>query len=634
MGAQHTGEKEESAPQHRPSLPPVLRGMVWGGIAFALLNFFVIAIQRPEYGALVSEVSVSVGMGGALIGWLLGIGGYETWLLPWFGRPAAWREPEGWQRYFSFSTDHKVIGIQYLITATGTFLVAGMVAMAMRYNLMTPSLNLFPTSVAYESAVSIHGTLMLFAVSVVAIVGGFGNYFVPLMIGAKDMVFPRLNGISYWLIPFGVLTILLSPLLGGFVTGWTGYEPLAARSPSGQIFYYIGVFTLGLSSLLTAVNVIATTVFLRAPGVTWGRLPMFVWAMLVTSLLNLYWVPSIGTTFILGLLDRLVPTDFFGQGGLPLAWQSLFWLFGHPEVYIIMLPAWGIWLEVLPVFARKTLFAQRWALIGFIVIMLMSNLVWAHHMFTDMGNAEMIPFMLFTELISIPTGFMYLVALGTMWRSRIRLTTPMILVLMSLFNFLIGGLSGVFLADGPVNLAVHDSYFVVAHFHYTIIGGMVFAWLAGMYYWLPKITGHAINEVWGKINAVAIFIGFNATFGQMFLAGMHGMNRRIALYPAYLAHQNLWISISAFVLGAAFASTMVNFGIAWVRGRQVGANPWDAKTLEWKTASPPPKENFEEIPVVTEGFYGYGNAGAEPEIFVPRVAVAADPPAPPTGVSG
>jgi cytochrome c oxidase subunit 1 len=487
--------------------------------------------------------------------------------------------------------------------------------MAMRLELFTPELSLFATKQAYNSAFSIHGTLMLFAVAVIAIVGGFGNYFVPLMVGADDMTFPELNGFSWWFVLPGVVAVLLSPLLGGFQTGWTGYAPLSAADASGQILYFLGVFTLGVSSLLTAINIIATTIYMRAPGLTWSRLPMFVWAMLVTSVLNLLWVPVIGTAMMMGLADRLIPTHFFDGQGIPLLWQDLFWIFGHPEVYIIMLPAWGIWLEIIPVFARKTLFGYRWAVAGFLGVVFLSSYVWTHHMFTTVPDNRLIPFMTTTELISIPTGFMFLCALGTLWQGRIRLTTPMLFVLMSLFNFLIGGLTGVFLADVPADFQLHNTYFVVAHFHYTIIGGMVFAWFAGLYYWFPKYTGRMYSEFWGKVNAWWVFIGFNAAFFAMFLSGIEGMNRRVAVYLPYLTEINQWTSIWSWLLGLGFVIPMASFVYRWAFGPEAGPNPWRAKTLEWQTASPPPHGNFERVPLVTTDFYGYGDVEPEPDLF-------------------
>lgn len=603
--------KNASGFQH---IKPTLRAFIWGIIGiFVGMSTTAILMGTP----LVTEQSGIFGFLFGLIGWLLGSGMWEGVILPWFGNEDHWDQGTGIGRYFRFNTDHKVIGLQYLITSSLAFLLAGLMAMALRYNLMTPNLRLFPNPQMYNTFMGVHGSLMIFAVAVVAIVGGFGNYFVPLLVGADDMVFPKLNGASFWFVPAGVIAIAISPFWGGFQTGWTGYAPLSAADASGQTLYYLGVYALGLSSIFTAINVIATTIYLRAPGLTWKRLPMFAWAMLVTSVLNLIWVPVIGVDMIMGLLDRAVPTQFFNASGIPLLWQDLFWLFGHPEVYIIMLPAWGLWLEILPVMSQKTLFGRKWVVAGFIGIVSLSSLVWTHHMFTTTGDSRLIPFMTTTELISIPTGFMYIATLGTIWGGRLKLNTPTIFILMSLFNFLIGGLTGVFLSDVPGDFELHNTYFVVSHFHYTILGGMVFTWFAGMFYWFPKFSGKMYNETWGKISAWGIFIFFNLTFLGMQVAGIDGMNRRVAVYLPYLHSINVWISISAFFLGTSFAIPAVNFIYSWTKGKEAAANVWQGKTLEWQTSSPPPHENFNEIPVVTSDFYDYGEDLSKYKVSIP-----------------
>ncbi len=600
---------------------PLLRAVALGGLGY-LLGAGAAALLG--HTALSGELSVTVGFAVGLVGWLLGGGAWEAWVRSWFGLPPTWDEGTGIARYFRYSTDHKVIGIQYLVTAAFALVAAGLVALLMRAELLTPDLDVFSSKAWYNTAVGIHGSLMIFAVAVVAIVGGFGNYFVPLMIGAEDMTFPYVNGISWWFVLPGVLAILASPLLGGFQTGWTGYEPLAATDESGQILYYLGVFSLGVSSLLTAINVIATTVYMRAPGLTWNRLPVFVWSQLVTAVLNVLWVPVIGVALVMGVMERLLHTNFFSAQGAPLLWQDLFWLFGHPEVYIIMLGAWGIWLEVIPVMARKTLFGYRWAVLGFLAIAFLSGTVWVHHMFASVSAVRWIPFMTTTEAISVPTGFMYLVALGTLWEGRIRLTTPMLFTVFSMLNFLIGGATGIFLADVPSDLQLHDTFFVVGHFHYTIVGGMIFAWLAGMYYWFPKFSGRMHSELWGKINAWWMLVFFNLTFWPMFVAGVEGMNRRVAEYLPYLQPLNAFISVNAFLFGVGFLIPLLNFGISWVRGPRAAANPWGGKTLEWSTSSPPPHGNFASEPLITGDFYSYGEVAPEPDMFRPL-----RPPAPP-----
>jgi len=607
-------------PLPRPgTMAPVLRGLLWAGIAFVVFNALTLAVDPSTQSPYMSEPSATVAWLAAMFAWLLGIGGYEAVARPLFGSAATWREAPGWRRYFGYSTEHKTIGLQYMLMSAGGFLVAGMVAMAMRYELMTPYLTIFGTSSNYLNAVGIHGSIMMFSVATVFMVGGLGNYFVPLMIGANRTLFPKLSGLSVWLVPVGILTIAMSPLLGVWTTGWRGYQPLAGSDPGGIIYYYLGVFALTLSSFMVALNLTATIIYERAPGLTWNRLPMFVWGILTVSLLNIIWLPEIQITFLLNLFERLVPFNFFNAYGSPAMYMDLFWLFGHPEVYIVVVPALAIWNEILPVMGKKSLFARPVAVLGLVFVMLLSGLVWAHHMFTNVRYTEQLPFSFFTEMISIPTGFAYLAALGTIWRSHLRITTPTLLVLMSMFNFLIGGLTGLFLADVPVNLQIHNTFFVVGHFHYTIIGGMVFSSFAALFYWLPKFSGRMFSELWGKVGAIWIFVAFNATFMNFFVLGLRGMNRWVGVYPAYLANENLITSIAAFVLGAGFLFNAAHLAWAWYRGRKAGENPWGAHTLEWQTASPAPATNFAEPPLVAAGFYTYGDDA--PDVLWSRPAV-------------
>lgn len=606
MEQQMTQAEARNNPQTKVMhIAPLFRGVIWAAIGFIVLDLLTVAVDPFRGHPLVTEPSEVMGWAGALIGWLMGVGGYEEMILPLFGSPSTWVEPKDWRKYFGLSTNHKVIGIQYLFTASSIFFVGGMIAMAMRYELMQPSMHFFTYTGQYLTAVGIHGSLMMFGVGTVVLISGLGNYFVPLMIGAKETVFSRLSGIGHWLLPAGALTLIASPLLGYWDTGWRGYEPLASQDPGGIVFYYLGVFAMTLSTILASLNLAATIIFHRAKGMTWARLPLFVWGILTVSLLNLIWQPEIEMTFVMGLLDKLIPFHFFDALGSPLTYLSMFWLFGHPEVYIIVLPAFALWNEIIPVMAQKNLFARDWAIIGLIFVMMLSGLVWAHHIFTNMRNSEMFPFSFFSEMISIPTGFSFMAAIGTLWRARLRLTTPTLLVLMALFNFTIGGLTGVYLADPPINLQVHDTFFVIAHFHYTIIGGMVFTWMAAMYYWLPKMSGRMFNETWGKWLALWVFIGFNGTFGQMFLLGLDGMNRWVPVYPPYLKPLNYSVSLFAFFLGAGFIATAIHILWAWTKGPKSPENPWHARTLEWLTTSPPPDDNFDGEVEVVRGFYRY-----------------------------
>ncbi len=610
--AQHIATPTHSTIQ---IMPPMLRGFLWAGIGFLIFNSITVAIGPSVGHPFMNGVSLTIGWVGALLGWLLGVGAYEGVVLPLLGITPRFSEATDWRRYFAFSTDHKVVGLQYLTTSSCSFILAGAIAMAMRIDYASPTQYFFTYIDQYLSAVGVHGTIMMFAVGTVAMVGGFGNYFVPLMIGTRTTVLHRLSGLGHWLLPAGVLTLAFSPLLGYWTTGWRGYEPLASQDAAGVIYYYLGVAAMTMSSLFVSLNLVVTIIFNRAPGLSWARLPLFVWGILVVSILNIIWLPEIQMTFILTLLDRLVPLNLFNASGQALAQLELFWLFGHPEVYIVVVPAFAMWNEVIPVMAQKTLFARSWAVIGLIFVMMLSGLVWAHHMFTNMRNSEMFPFSFFTEMISIPTGFAFMAAIGTLWRSRYRLTTPGLLILMSMFNFLHGGITGVFLADPPVNLQVHDTFFVVGHFHYTIIGGMVFTWISAMYYWLPKMSGHMYNEFWGKFLSIWIFIAFNTTFSLMFLVGLEGQQRWAPTYPPYMHPLNLAISIAAWVLGIGFVLHAIHIVWAWRQGPKAVDNPWNGRTLEWMIPSPPPMNDFDEIPEIVDSFYDYGPAAGPAAVF-------------------
>lgn len=604
-----TGMPLATAGKH---MPPVLRGLLWALIGFLLVNTVVTEVDPNLRHTFVNEVSVTFGWMGAVAGWVLGIGTWEAVVRPAFGYPLTWREAKGWQRYFDYSHDHKVVGLQYMVSSGGGFIVAGIAAMLMRIELMRDHIWFFPYSKAYLATVGIHGTIMMFSLATVFMVGGLGNYLIPLMVGSNSSAFSRISGVSVWLVPAGIVTIALSPLLGDWTTGWRGYEPLASQDGGGIIFYYLGVFALLLSSFIVAMNLVATIVFRRAPGLTWNRIPMFAWGMLTVGFLNIIWIPEIMMTFVLALIDRIMPMPLFQAIGSPLVYLQMFWLFGHPEVYIIVVPALALWMEMLPVMGRKTLFARQWGVIGLIFVMLLSGMVWAHHIFPTQQNATLLPFSFFTEMISIPTGFAYMVCIGTIWNSRLRFNTPTLLVLMSMFNFLIGGLTGVFLADPMVNVQIHDTFFVVGHFHFTIIGGMVFSSFAALYYYLPKFSGRMYQEKWGQLGAYWIFIAFNATFFQFFIIGLRGMNRWVPVYPQYLQGQNFEISIFAFLLGLGFVYNIVYILYCWFKGRKAEDNPWRSRGLEWHTASPPLEDNFSELPQIVAGFYDYSEGAPDP----------------------
>ena len=595
----------------------LIRGAIGGVVGYAVGALILVSIRVAAGNAAWEVESVTAGAWlFALSGWLLGVGVWRYWAAPWFGRPERVYDITGWKRYFAFDPDHKVIGIQYLVTFLTLFFMAGLFAMLMRWELFSPGRDIMAAG-TYNSIMSLHGTMMIF-VAVAGTVGSFGNYVVPIMIGADDMAFPKLNALSYWLVPPVLFALTVSFLTGGYDTGWTGYAPLSVRSDVGGLFYNLAFFTLGLSSIIGAINFVATIVTMRAPGMGWFRMPIFVWSIFVTTILALVFTQFIAFAMLMVILDRTAGTVFFdpASGGQPLLYQHIFWFYSHPAVYIMILPALGITLEMLSHFTRKPLFGYRWAVGGLLGIMSLSMVVWAHHMFTSgMPDVLRKPFMVSTEIISIPTGFIFLSAVGTLWLGRIRFTVPMLFALGVLFNFLIGGITGIFLADVPVDIQLQDTYFVVAHFHYVILGGGIFGLFGATYYWFPKMTGRMMSARLGKVHFWWMMVGFNATFLPMFTIGMDGMNRRIADYTPNLADGNRMVSMGGFFLGTSFVVFLYNFIRSWISGPQAPPNPWGATTLEWQTASPPPHENFDVPPVVVGDPYGYGDPDSVHFVF-------------------
>jgi cytochrome c oxidase subunit 1 len=560
------------------------------------------------------DVAVFMGLGFATVGWIAGLGFLNYPLGRIAGRASTLREREqsGPWRYFSLCTDHKVVAVQYLVAVLFFFFVAGLNAMFIRGEL-TSSNATFIQSGNYLTLVGLHGTMMLMMMSA-AILGPLGNYLVPIMIGARRMAFPRIESLTMWLTVLAGFVLLSAILLGGFPTGWTGYAPLADQARAGIDTYIVSFMLIGIALTLVGVNMIATVITMRAPGMTWSRLPIFVWGMVSTSVLAVLAAPVLLAALIMVVFDRTVESSFFvsSTGGSPFLWDELFWFFGHPEVYILALPGFGIVLEILPVFARKPLWGYRLAVAGMFGVALLSFMVWQHHLFVSGINSNLRPFYMFsTELISIPTGVIFLNGMGTLWRARIRFTVPMLFALAFFFNFLIGGLSGVFLSDVSSDVTTHGSYFVMAHFHYTIMGGLVFALMAGIYYWLPKVTGLMLNEKLGKIHFWTMFVFFNLTFFPLFAAGMLGMPRRVSSYNASLHTLNVFVSIAAFCLGASMLLFLGN--LVWsvvVRRERAPANPWHALSLEWQLPSPVPVHNFERIPTINSDPYGYGSPEA------------------------
>ncbi|MFZ1879711.1 MAG: cbb3-type cytochrome c oxidase subunit I [Gaiellaceae bacterium] len=554
----------------------------------------------------------------AIVGFLFGLGFLSYPIQRLLGKPPSLREKEtaGPGRYFTLCTDHKVVGIQYLIGIGFFIFIGGLNAMLIRFELLSPTHETFNAN-NYLTLVGLHGTMMM-GMMTSGILGPFANYLVPIMIGARRMAFPRIEALTFWLLMLAGVILMTTVGYGGFPTGWTGYAPLNDQANLGMDSYIVFFALVGISMSLLGLNMLATVITMRAPGMSWGRLPIFVWGVVSTSVLMLLAAPVLISTLFMVALDRTAQTGFFNEqaGGSAYLYQNLFWIFGHPEVYILALPGMGIVLEILPVFARKPLWGYRLAVTGMLGITLLSWLVWQHHLFVSGINADLRPFyMLSTELISLPTGFIFICALGTLWEGRIRLTVPMLFVLAWLFNFLIGGLSGVFLSDVPSDVTTHGSFFSMAHFHYTIMGGLLFSFFAAIYYWVPKMTGYAINERLGKIHFWSMFIAFNSTFGPLLVIGFLGMPRRSVTYAGYLHGGNTWVSISAFFLGASMLVFLVNFIWSQVFARiPAGANPWGSKSIEFQLPSPVPVHNFDRIPTFGPDPYPYGADGPSPRV--------------------
>jgi cytochrome c oxidase subunit 1 len=502
------------------------------------------------------------------------------------------------------TTDHKRIGILYIVTAFGFFIVAGALAELIRGELAAPGLQLVSEQ-TYAELFTIHGTMMLlFFGGPLAI--GFGNYLIPLQIGAADMAFPRLNALSYWLFLFGGLVVLSGFLTssGAAAGGWTGYAPLteARYGPSpGLDLWIVGVGLVGVSGILGAVNFMTTIYGRRAPGMTMFRMPMFTWTMLVTSVLILFAFPSVTAALSMLFIDRHFGGGFFdpSRGGDPVLWQHLFWFFGHPEVYILILPYFGIVSEVVPVFARKPLFGYRSMVLAVVAIAALSMAVWAHHMFTT-GWVQLPFFSIVSFLIAVPTGIKIFNWIATMWRGSITFSVPLLWTIGLLYMFTVGGITGVMVASPPIDFQAQDTYFVVAHLHNVLIGGTVFAAFAGIWFWFPKMTGRFLSERLGKLQWAAWMIGFPLTFLPQYQLGALGMPRRIADYAASAGWSELNIvsTLGAALLGLGTLPFLVAVALALREPATAPADPWGANSLEWATTSPPPHHNFRRLPPI------------------------------------
>jgi cytochrome c oxidase subunit I len=521
------------------------------------------------------------------------------------GNSRGYLEEKGFWSW-AYTLDHKRIGVLYLCTTLLFFLVGGVFALLIRIKLMYPGQEIFSDH-AYNVLFTLHGSVMIFLFIIPAIPSGLGNFFIPLLIGARDVAFPRLNLMSYWIFVAGILVILAS-LVRPMDTGWTFYTPYSAKTAADVTLLSFGIFLVGMSSILTGLNFIVTIHKLRAPGMTWPRLPLFIWGMYATSIIQVVATPVIGITFLLLAMERLFGIGFFdpAKGGDPLLFQHFFWFYSHPVVYVMILPAMGIISEVIPVFSRKPIFGYKAIAYSSLAIAFIGFLVWGHHMFVSgMSKTASIIFSFLTFFVAVPTAIKVFNWIATMYKGSITFESPMLYALTFIFLFTFAGLTGMFLGALATNVHLHDTYFIVAHFHYTMMGGTVMGLLAGMHYWFPKMTGRMLSEKLARAGWLLIFIGFNVTFLTQFFLGYHGMPRRWAEYPPQFQSLNIVSTAGSWILALGILIMFVNFVRGLYAGKPAPANPWRGLTLEWRTASPPPTENFEEVPVITDWPYGY-----------------------------
>jgi cytochrome c oxidase subunit I len=587
---------------------------------------------ESPWNAMMLVISVTFTMG-----FLIGAGTMSDWLKWFVGRPGSdghYHPKKGrpeWVRYFSMDTNHKVVGIQYGVLGIIVFLIAGLFALIFRAELAHPGIKYetflgFPFGEnGYNNLIGLHGQAMF--VSILLAVGAMANYLVPLMIGAQDMAFPRLNGFAFWInIPAAVL-LLFSLVAGGFDTGWTAYPPLSLQANLGLQFSMVAVFILGFSSIFGAINLLVTVFMMRAPGMSLFRMPIFVWAVLATSLLQLTATQFLGLSFLMVAVQRATEIPFFDpvMGDVTL-YQHLFWFYSHPTVYIWVLPGLGIISELLPVFSRKPLFGYSFIAVSSAAIAIMGYLVWAHHMWSSaMDPFLRIPFMLTTLLVAVPTGVKFFSWLATMWEGKIYFATPMYFVIGAFALFLLGGLTGPPSALVVTGLHLHDSHFVVAHFHITVFGGFVFTFFAAIYYWFPKITGRMYNEFLGKVHFWLMFGGFVTFALMLFRLGILGMRRRIVNYdpefnPEFIFGLGMQAiaTYAAIIAGLAMIPFVFNMIVSTIWGPKASSNPWNSRGLEWMIPSPPPELNFSEQPQIVGNPYDYGLPGAVYAIVAPQ----------------
>ncbi len=509
-------------------------------------------------------------------------------------------EPQGFVRRYIFSIDHKIIGIQYLITGFVFFVLAGLLAEVIRTQLLHANGG-FVSNDVYNEVYSVHGSAMVWLVIIPLITGGFGNVLMPLMIGARDVAFPWLNLLSFWIFPVAGLMLFSSFLMGAPVAGWTEYPPMSLQAGPGTSMWCAAIFLVGVSSTLTGINFVVTMFKMRAPGMTFTRMPLFCWAQLATAPLLMIATTALAAALAALFMERQFGVPFYDptRGGSPIMWQHMFWFYSHPAVYIMILPAFGMISEIIPTFARKPIFGYKMIAFSSMAIALAGFMVWAHHMFTSgLAPYLQLPFMILTFTIAIPTGVKIFSWVATLWGGKIHLTTAMLFAIGFVALFTCGGITGVFLAAVPFDLHVHGTYFIVAHFHYVLVGGSLMGVFAGMYFWFPKMCGRLMNETLGKWHFWLFLAGFNGTFLPQHWLGMLGMPRRVPIYDPQFQFWNDVSSISSDVRTVSILIFFVNVLYSLRNGKKSGPNPWGARTLEWQIPSPPHYYNFKNIPTV------------------------------------
>lgn len=513
-----------------------------------------------------------------------------------------------WLKSWFLTVDHKRIAILYLLSINFFFLLGGLAATVIRIELITPQGDLMSSDV-YNRAFTLHGVIMVFFFLIPSVPAVFGNFLLPLMLGARDLAFPRLNLLSWYLYMIGGIIALVAAVAGGVDTGWTFYTPFSTTYSNSNVVATIsGAFIMGFSSILTGVNFIVTTHKMRAPGLTWFRLPLFVWSNYATSIIQVLATPVLGIALLLVIVERVWGVGIYNPalGGDPLLFQHLFWFYSHPAVYIMILPSMGVISELISTFSRKRIFGYEFIAFSSVAIAILGFLVWGHHMFVSSQSVYSgLIFSFITMLVSIPSAIKVFNWTATLYKGSINYRTPMLYALGFIGLFIIGGLTGIFLGIVAIDIHVTDTYFVVAHFHYVMVGGTIMAYLGALHFWWPKMFGRMYNEAWGAIGALIVFVGFNMTFFPQFVLGYMGMPRRYHIYPEEFQVLHVLSTAGASILAVGFLIPLVYLSLSLRNGKIAGDNPWDATGLEWKIASPPITHNFETTPIVTEEAYAY-----------------------------